>query len=99
MEQAYETFLRDNARALSGAEIVLTLRDLKPGRKKYRAVNVRCVVSQPARPGEPLLWIRSVVGTRVAQPCSVRIVEELPETFQAAPYSDFFEALARAERR
>jgi hypothetical protein len=99
MDNAYETFLRDATKALSGAEIVLTLRDLSPGRRKYRGVNARCVVSRPARPGEPLLWIRSVVGTRDPQPCSVRIVEELPETFLAAPYSDFFEAMARAERR
>jgi hypothetical protein len=29
----------------------------------------------------------------------VRIVEELPEAFEAVPYSDFFEAMERAERR
>lgn len=99
MEKAYETFLRDRARALSGNEVVLTLRDLTPGRRKYRGVNARCVVSSPPRAGEPLLWIRSVVGTREATACSVRIVEELPESFPAVPYSDFFEAMVRAERR
>lgn len=99
MASEYETFVRDRAKVLSGKEVVLTLRDLSPGRKKYRGVNVRCAVSRPPRPGEPVLWIRSVVGLRDPEPCSVRIAEELPEMFQAAPYSDFFEAMARAERR
>lgn len=98
MASEYETFVRDRASILSGREVVLTLRDLTPGRKKYRGVNVRCAVSRVPRPGEPLLWIRSVVGLRDSEPCSVRIVEELPDTFQAPPYSDFFEVMARAER-
>jgi hypothetical protein len=99
MAAEYEAFVRDRARVLSGREVVLTLRDLGPGRKKYRGVNVRAVVSHPARPGEPLLWLRSVVGVKDAEPCSVRIVEELPEAFMAEPYSDFFDAMEKAERR
>jgi hypothetical protein len=99
MSKEYEIFARHPERVLSGAEVVLTLRDLTPGRAKYRGINVRAVVSRPPRPGEPTLWIRSVVGLRDPQPCSVRIVEELPEAFAAVPYSDFFEAMERAERR
>ena len=99
MSKEYETFARNPERVLSGREVVLTLRDLGPGRRKYRGINVRAVVSRPPRPGEPTLWIRSVVGLRDPQPCSVRIVEELPEAFEAVPYSDFFEAMERAERR
>ncbi len=98
MATEYETFVRDRAHVLSGREVVLTLRDLTPGRKKYKALNARCVVSRPPRPGERILWIRSVVGLRDPEPCSVRIVEELPEAFPATPYSDFFEAMARQER-
>jgi len=99
MTKQYETFVRDSAHILSGREVVLSLRDLTPGKKKYRGINVRAVVSRPARPGEPKLWIRSVVGVKEPQPTSVRIVEELPETFMAAPYSDFFEVMEKAERR
>ncbi len=99
MAKEFETFARDRARLLSGKEVVMTLRDLSPGRAKYRAVNVRAVVSRPPQPGEPVLWIRSVVGNRDPEPCSVRIVKELPETFEGVPYSDFFEAMKRAERR
>lgn len=99
MSNEYEIFARNPQRLLSGREVVLTLRDLSPGRRKYRGINVRAVLSRPPRPGEPTLWIRSVVGLRDPQPCSVRIVEELPEAFEAPPYSDFFEAMERVERR
>lgn len=98
MAKEYETFVRDAAHVLSGRECVLTLRDLTPGRQKYRGVNVRAVVSRPPRPGEPTLWLRSVVGLKDPQPCSVRIVAELPETFKAVPYSDYFDAMELAEK-
>ena len=41
MATEYEAFVRDRSHVLSGREVVLTLRDLSPGRKKYRGVNVR----------------------------------------------------------
>lgn len=91
----FETFVRDFSRVLSGHECILTLRDLTPGRSKYRGMNVRALVSWPPVPGEPTLWIRSVVGMKDEHPCSVRIVEELPETLPGVPYSDYFEALDR----
>ena len=97
MTKEYETFLRDASRVLSGSECVLTLRDLTPGRTKYRGINVRAVVSRPPHVGEATLWIRSVVGLTDPEPCSVRIVEELPETFEGLPYSDYFSALERTE--
>ncbi len=94
---AYEAFVRDVARTVSGRAVVLTLRDLTPGRKKYRGLNVRALVSQPPKPGEPSLTLRSVVGVEHPRPCSVRIVEALPDTFEAEAYSDLFEAMERAE--
>ena len=97
MVSEYETFVRDSTRVLSGRECVLALRDLTQGRSKYRGINVRAVVSRPPRTGEPILWIRSVVGLKDLEPCSVRIVDELPETFEGLPYSDYFGALERAE--
>lgn len=99
MANEYETFVRNPARVLAGNEVVLTLRDLTPGRKKYKGINVRAVVSQPPKAGEPALWIRSVVGVKDPTPRSVRIVEQLPEVFKAEPYSDFFDAMEKAERR
>jgi hypothetical protein len=98
MTTEYEAFVRDRAHVLSGREVVLTLRDLTPGRKKYRGINVRAVVSRPPRSGEPVLWLRSVVGGKDAAPCSVRIVHELPDAFRAVPYADFFHAMEKAEQ-
>ena len=99
MANEYETFVRDHAIVLSGREVVLTLRDLTPGRKKYKGTNVRAVVSRPPRPKEAVLWIRSVVGVKDPEPCSVRIVEELPEVFDSKPYTDYFDAMERVERK
>ncbi len=93
----YEAFVRDFEKAISDSPVVLTLRDLTAGRKKYRGVNVRAIVSRPPRAGEPVLWLRSVVGVKSPGPCSVLIVEELPETFAAEPYSDLFEAMERLQ--
>jgi len=98
MGKEYESFVRDRAHVLSGREVVLALRELAPGRKKYRGVNVRAVVSQPPRPGEPILWLRSVVGVKDPRPCSLRIVSELPDAFEAPPYSDLFETMEKAEQ-
>ena len=95
----YETFVRNSADILSGREVVIALRDLTPGKRKYRGLNVRAVVSRPPKKGEPTLWIRSVVGVKEPQPASMRIVEELPDALTAVPYTDFFEVLKAAERR
>jgi hypothetical protein len=98
MAKEYETFVRDSAQILSGREVALALRDLTPGKKKYRGINVRAVVSRPPKKGAPTLWIRSVVGVKESQPASVHIVEELPEALMATPYTDFFEVLKKVER-
>lgn len=94
----YEAFVRDFDKTTSGAPVVLTLRDLTPGRRKYRGLNVRAIVSCPPKAGEPQLRLRSVVGVKDPRACSVRIVEALPETFAAEAYSDLFEAMERLER-
>jgi len=98
MPREYEAFVRDIQQTVSGRPVVLTIRDLTPGKKKYRAVHVRATVSNPPKPGEPVLWLRSVVGVKYPQPYSVHILEELSEAFAAEPYSDLFEAMERLER-
>ncbi len=98
MSKVYESFVRDVSRLLNGREIVMCLRDLTPGRKKYKGINVRAVVSQPPRQGEDMLWVRSVCGVKFPDPFSVRIVENMPDVFKGAPYTDYFDAMERAER-
>lgn len=97
MANEYEAFVRDHAKVISGREVVLTLRDLTEGRSKYKGINVRAVVSKPPRKNEAVLWIRSVVGVKDPEPCSVRITKELPEVFDSEPYTDYFDAMERAE--
>lgn len=97
MAKVYETFVRDAARLLNGRQVVMCLRDLSPGRKKYKGINVRAVVSQPPRPGEDVLWVRSVCGVKNPEPYSVKVVESLPDVFKGAPYTDFFDAMERIE--
>jgi len=98
MTQEYEAFVRDRAHAVSSSEVVLTLRDLSPGRHKYKGINVRAVISETPQEGEPHLWLRSVVGVREAKPCSVRITEHLPAVFDAAPYTDYFTVTEALEK-
>jgi hypothetical protein len=97
MTKEFETFLRDPSRMMNGRQVVMCLRDLTPGRKKYRGFNVRAVVSQPPRSGEDTLWVRSVVGVKNPDPYSVKIIEVLPDVFEARPYTSFFAAMERAE--
>jgi hypothetical protein len=97
MPNEYEAFVKDIEQTPSGRPVVLVLRDLTPGKKKYRAVHVRAVVSDPPKAGEPMLWLRSVVGVKYPRSYSVRILEELTEAFAAEPYSDLFEVMERLE--
>jgi hypothetical protein len=97
MAQEYEAFTRDREKVVSGRRVALTLRDLTPGRHKFRGKNVLGVISETPVEGEPLLWLRSVVGTREAKPCSINIIRELPEVLGGKPYSDYFKALEALE--
>jgi hypothetical protein len=80
-----------------GKQIVLTIRDLTPGKHKYVARVARVEVS---RSPEALarwdkLWAHSVVGYKDPQPWGMKILEELGETVPGKPYSDIYEALAK----
>ena len=83
--------LKDNKK------IVLTIRDLSPGKHKYLARVARVEVSR--RPEEMAkwdkLWVYSVVGYKDPQPWGMRVVEELGLTVPGQPYSDIYEALAK----
>ena len=80
-----------------GKTLVLTIRDLSPGKHKYTARVARVQVS---RTPEALahwdkLWILSVVGLKDPQPWGMKIVEELGVTVPGKPYSDIYEVLAK----
>lgn len=95
----YQCFVKGYADLEEGREVVLTIRDLSPGRRKYNARVVRAVVSHAA---DALarwdrLWVRSMVGVTDPIPWALQIVEELGPTVPGRPYSDIFEALERLD--
>ncbi len=80
-----------------GKKVVLTIRDLSPGKHKYLARVARVEVS---RTPEALakwdkLWAYSVVGFKDPQPWGMKIVEELGLMVPGQPYSNIYEALAK----
>ena len=80
-----------------GKTLVLTIRDLNPGKHKYTARVARVQVSRTpdALDHWDKLWILSVVGLKDPQPWGMKTVEELGITVPGKPYSDIYEVLAR----
>jgi hypothetical protein len=99
-KKTWETFLRtaDDLGALqTRAEVPLALRDLTPGRTKYRMRHVVAEVSSdPEAAGVDELRVRTVVGVLLPQRWGIRIVRELPVEIPGTPYRHFFEALRAA---
>lgn len=87
MRKQYMAWLEDPDAIQVSREMTLTIRDLTPGKHKYRATNVRGIVSRAENPGEDILWVRYDNGRLIPQPWSIKIVEELPEFFPGRPYS------------
>ncbi len=97
----WETFVRRPGELKEGVEIPLVLRDLGPGRRKYRMRHVMAVVS--LRPDEDSdmdeLRVRTVVGVLLPESWRVKITKELPVEIPGEPYRDFYEALKSAAAR
>ena len=80
-----------------GKTLVLTIRDLNPGKEKYlaRVARVKVSRSPEALKSWDTLWAHSVVGFKDQQPWGVKIVEELGATVPGQPYTDIYAALAK----
>ncbi len=98
MAAGYETFVRDLADLREGRPVVLVLRDLTPGRRKYFAQHVVAVVGRGPSPDDqhPPLRVRSAAGNCFPGEWHVRIVEVLPARVPGVPYADARAALAAA---
>ncbi len=93
----YQTHARHMKDIQENKALVLTIRDLSPGKHKYTA---RVARVQLSRGPEALakwdkLWVYSVVGIKDPQPWGMKIVEELGITVPGKPYSDIYETLAK----
>jgi hypothetical protein len=92
----YEAFVKEYADLTDGAELILTIRDLTPGRRKYNARIVRAIVRREAAAGaSDVLWVRSMVGRKLPEPWALAVLEELGPDAPGHPYDDVFEATAR----
>ncbi|MDP2644107.1 MAG: hypothetical protein Q8P24_04150 [Desulfobacterales bacterium] len=93
----YLAHLKRLADLEEGKEVVLTIRDLSPGRNKYLARVARVKVSRTpeALARWDTLWAHSAVGFKDPRPWGVKIVEELGLTVPGQPYSDIYRSLAK----
>ena len=92
---AWDTFVRRPGDLRCGVEAPMVLRDLGPGRGKYRLRHVVGIVHENGGPGDGLL-VRTVVGVELPGDYTVEIVREMPQEIAGTPYRDFYAALERA---
>ncbi|TDA69727.1 MAG: phenylphosphate carboxylase subunit gamma [Clostridia bacterium] len=73
-----------------GQEMDLFIRELTPGKYKYRAKRVRALVaSSPDKlPGADRLYIRTGNGLLHSQPWYIKIEEELENFIRSRPYGE-----------
>jgi hypothetical protein len=91
--QLWETFVRRPGDLKEGDEIPMVLRDLTPGRKKYRMRHVIALLRRDPEQTMDLLRVRTVVGVQLPETWGVRIIRDLPIELAGKPYRDFYEAL------
>jgi hypothetical protein len=97
-KQVWETFVRRPGDLKEGDEIPMVLRDLTPGRKKYRMRHVVAALRRDAQEAMDLLRVRTVVGVQLPETWGIKILRDLPIELQGKPYRDFYEALKAAAR-
>jgi hypothetical protein len=95
-KQVWETFVRRPGDLREGDEIPMVLRDLTPGRKKYRMRHVVAMLRRNPQEAMDLLCVRTVVGVQLPESWGVKIIRNLPIELPGKPYRDFYEALKAA---
>jgi hypothetical protein len=90
MKKEFMTFVKDLSELTEGKEIVLAIRDLAPGPRKYDCRIVRAVVaSAPGKlPAGDVLRIRSWTGILHPEPWAIEIITELDETLPGRPHAE-----------
>ena len=72
----WDTYIQKNFDALhEDEEWVAVIRDLSPGRGKYRSAHARIRVSKDPKKYPEKLWIRLGRGQLIESPCSMQILE------------------------
>lgn len=74
----YDTFInKDFESLLEDEQIVGVIRDLTPGKKKYKGFYARFKVSKDPKKYPHTLYVRLGRGQLVESPCSMEIIEFL----------------------
>ena len=73
----YQTFVGSITELPVEKEIELIIRDLTPGKYKYKSTRVIAVLSKESSSGSDTLWIRGRSGVKYATPLFMRIVKKL----------------------
>ncbi len=72
----YDTFIAKEAKDVQeGEEMVSVIRDLAPGKTKYRSVYARIRVSKDPKKYPETVWLRMGRGQLVPDPYSMEILE------------------------
>jgi hypothetical protein len=91
MAKEYGVFVENIKTDLrEGEEVVLTIKDLTPGSRKYENRVVKAIVfSSPAKlPGGNILRVRSWTGVLYPRPWAIKIVEEMGEVIPGIPHGE-----------
>lgn len=72
----YDTFILKEFKDLrEDEEMVSVIRDLTPGKRKYRSTYARIKVSKDAKKYPDTLWVRLGRGQLIDTPCSIKVIE------------------------
>jgi hypothetical protein len=72
----YDTFIAEEFKDLrEDVELVGVIRELAPGRRKYRSTYARFKVSKNPGKYPDVLWVRLGRGQLIDTPCSVEVME------------------------
>ncbi|MCS7280597.1 MAG: phenylphosphate carboxylase subunit gamma [Desulfobacterota bacterium] len=78
MGKVYDTFItKDFEELKEDEEITGVLRDLSPGKTKYKGIYAKFRISKDPAKYPNTLWVRLGRGQLVDKPCSVMILEEV----------------------
>lgn len=83
----YMAWIEDPDKIKGEKELTLTLRDLAPGREKYRARKVVAIVSPKSMPQSDILRVRYENGRLIPEPWAIKIVREVEDFYAVRPYS------------
>lgn len=73
----YQTFVGSLAELPVEKELELIIRDLTPGRYKYKSTRVIAILSKKSVPESDTLWVRGRSGVQYSTPFFMCIVKKL----------------------